>query len=92
MQKWERFAVALILNLALSAVLTFYATGLRIYGLAEGGGTYNSGYLTAVGWVIAFLMTLYTLWKRSTVWFVLTVIAGWILPVVFFFNPILYYR
>lgn len=87
MQKWEWFAVALILNLALSAILTFLATGLRVYGLAEGEGTYDLGYLTALSWVIAFMMSLYTFWKKSTIWFVVTIIAGWILPIIFFFNP-----
>lgn len=87
MYKSGWFDFALLINLGLSAILTYYATSLRVYVIVEGSAQYSLGYVTVLGWIIAFWMTLYTFWKKSILWFVLTIIAGWVLPVVFFFNP-----
>lgn len=76
------YPVLLILNISLSGLFTFFVTTAATTGfIAESDGVYGWGFMIAIGWVIALLMTIYTWKKKSRLWFALTLIAGWTLPI-----------
>ncbi|WP_120194166.1 hypothetical protein [Sinobaca qinghaiensis] len=63
-------------------MFTFFIVSIKMTGfIAEGDGVNDYGILLSVGWIVGLLMTFYTHKKKSKRWFILTIIAGWLLPI-----------